>query len=94
MRSVSVAELKNHLCKYLTVVKHGEEVVIRERDLPVAKLTPFSTEAADRHDLLLASDGTPRLPCTRFNLKGFLKMPTPRVGGHKAVRALLADREE
>jgi len=42
MRSVNVAELKNRLSKYLTFAKGGEEVVIRDRNLPVAKLVPFS----------------------------------------------------
>ena len=94
MRSVNVAELKNRLSKYLTFAKAGEEVVIRERDLPVAKLVPFSADDADRHDLLLAAAGKLRLPSARLNIKEFLKMPTPRVAGHKAIRALLADREE
>jgi hypothetical protein len=35
-----------------------------------------------------------RLPSARLNLKEFLKMPAPRVAGHKAIRALLADRED
>ena len=44
MVSVNVAELKNRLSKYLTFVKGGEEVVIRDRNLPVAKLVPFSAD--------------------------------------------------
>jgi len=44
MRSVNVAELKNRLSKYLTFAKGGEEEVIRDRNLPVAKLVPFSAE--------------------------------------------------
>lgn len=94
MRSVNVAELKNRLSKYLSFAKAGEEVVIRERDLPVAKLVPFSAEDADSHDLLLAAAGKLKLPIAQLNLNEFLKMPTPRVAGHKAIRALLADREE
>ncbi|MGA8618948.1 MAG: type II toxin-antitoxin system prevent-host-death family antitoxin [Candidatus Sulfotelmatobacter sp.] len=42
MRSVSAAELKNRLSKYLAFAKGGEEIVIRDRNLPVAKLVPFS----------------------------------------------------
>lgn len=45
MRSVNVAELKNRLSKYLRFAKACEEVVIRDRNLPVAKLVPFSTES-------------------------------------------------
>jgi prevent-host-death family protein len=45
MRSVNVAELKNRLSKYLTFARSGEEVVIRDRNLPVAKLVPFRPKA-------------------------------------------------
>jgi hypothetical protein len=35
MRSVNVAELKNRLSMYLSFARSGEEVVIRDRNLPV-----------------------------------------------------------
>src|SRR5258708_12731700 len=53
MRSVNVAELKNQLSKYLTFAKGGEEIVIRDRNLPVAKLVPFSPEQPTEQQLLL-----------------------------------------
>ena len=62
MRSVNVAELKNRLSKYITFAKGGEEVVIRDRNLPVAMLVPFSAEDADDQDLLLVAAGKLRLP--------------------------------
>jgi prevent-host-death family protein len=94
MRSVNVAELKNRLSKYLTFAKGGEEVVIRDRNLPVAKLVPFTAEDADDQDLMLVAAGKLRLPKTRLNVKEFLKTPTAKVAGRKAVQALVAEREE
>ena len=44
MHSVNVAELKNRLSKYLRFAKGGEEIIIRDRNLPVAKLVPFVAE--------------------------------------------------
>jgi prevent-host-death family protein len=41
MRSVNIAKLKNQLSKYVTFAKAGEEIIIRDRSLPVAKLVPF-----------------------------------------------------
>lgn len=93
MRTVDITKFKNQLTKLLTYAKNGEEVVICEGDLPIAKLVQFSAEDADRHDLLLVAAGKLRLPSARLNLEEFLKMPAPRVSGHKAIRALLADRE-
>ena len=41
MRSVSVKELKDDVGRYLDEVLAGEEVVIKDRNKPVAKLIPF-----------------------------------------------------
>src|SRR5579863_1444687 len=62
MRSVNVAELKNSLSKYLTFAKSGEEIVIRDRNLPVAKLVPFVSNEASEEELLLVAAGKLRLP--------------------------------
>ena len=93
MRSVNVAELKNRLSKYLTFARRGEEIVIRDRNLPVAKLVPFSTEGADEQELILVAAGKLRLPSVQLDVKALLKIPTGRVAGNKAIRTLLADRE-
>ena len=79
MRSVNVAELKNRLSKYLTFAKGGEEVVIRDRNLPVAKLVPFSAEGADDQELMLVAAGKLRLPSVRLDVKELLKIPTGRL---------------
>jgi antitoxin (DNA-binding transcriptional repressor) of toxin-antitoxin stability system len=94
MRSVNVAELKNSLSKYITFAKGGEEVVIRDRNLPVAKLVPFSAEDADDQDLMLVAAGKLRLPKSRLNVRALLKISTGRVSGNKAIQAVVAEREE
>jgi len=94
MRSVNVAELKNQLSKYLTFAKSGEEVVIRDRNLPVAKLVPFSAEGADDQDLVLVAAGKMRLPQLQLEVRDLLKIPTGSVEGNKVIQAVLADREE
>jgi len=93
MRSVNVAQLKNQLSKYLTYAKAGEEVVIRHRNLPVAKLVPFSAQDASDDELLLVAAGLMRLPRARLDLKALRKIRAPKVAGNKATRAILADRE-
>lgn len=94
MRSVNVAELKNQLSKYLKFAKEGEEIVIRDRNLPVAKLVPFSAEEASEEELLLVASGKMRLPQNRLNLDRLLKIPTGKVSSNEAVQALLDDRAE
>jgi prevent-host-death family protein len=91
---VNVAELKNQLSKYLRFARSGEEVVIRDRNLPVAKLVPFSSQGADDQDLILVAAGKLRLPQIRLDVKVLLKIPTGSVAGNKAMQAVVADREE
>ena len=92
MRSVNVAELKNQLSRYLTFAKGGEEIVIRDRNLPVAKLVPFSAEEASEEELLLVAAGKMRMPKNPINIDELLKIRTGKVTGNEAVQALLEDR--
>ncbi len=94
MRSVNVAKLKDQLSKYLTFARSGEEVVIRNRNLPVAKLVPFSAEGADDQELTLVAAGKLRLPKVQLDVKALLKIPTGTVEGNKAIQVLVTEREE
>jgi prevent-host-death family protein len=38
---VRIAELKAHLSEYLRVVRRGKEIVIKDRDTPIARLAPI-----------------------------------------------------
>ncbi len=97
MRSVNVAELKNRLSKYLTFAKGGEEVVIRDRNLPVAKLVPFSAEGADDQELVLVAAGKLRLPKVRLDIKQGTRRfkpfsPTEKKNGEENDRVLGCQR--
>ena len=45
MKSVNIAKFKAELSRYLRSVRKGEEVVITDRDRPVAKVVPISEPA-------------------------------------------------
>jgi antitoxin (DNA-binding transcriptional repressor) of toxin-antitoxin stability system len=94
MRSVDVAELKNRLSKYIAFARGGEEIVILDGNLPVAKLVPFSTEGTDDQELMLVAAGKLRLPRTRLDVTALLKIPTGRVAENKAIQAVVADRDD
>jgi prevent-host-death family protein len=94
MRSVNIAELKNRLSRYLTFAKGGEEIIIRDRNLPVAKLVPFSGDEGSEDELLLVAAGKMRLPKTPVRVEELLRIPTGKVGAREGIQALLDDREE
>jgi len=93
MRSVNVAELKNRLSRYLGFAKAGEEIIIRDRNLPVAKLVPFLAAETNEEELLLVAAGKLRLPRRPVKLEELLEIPTGSIGDNQATQALLDDRE-
>lgn len=94
MKSVNVAELKNRLSTYLTFARNGEEIVVRDRNLPIAKLVPFSAGSASDDELLLVAAGKMRLPTNALDIGAFWKIPTGTLPSGDAIQALLRDREE
>ena len=55
MRPVQIAELKARLSRYLRQVRAGAEVVVTDRDRPVAKLVPYTDPAVPRLGVRKAS---------------------------------------
>ena len=65
MRAVNIADLKNNLSRYLDEVRRGGEVLVKDRNKPIARLIPLSPEDHEEAELLdLAAEGSVRLPRT------------------------------
>jgi len=94
MRRVNISALKNRLNKYLALAKDGEEIVICDQSLPVAKLVPFSPDDASDEELLLVAAGKMRLSKNPLNIDELLRVPTGTVASNEGIKALLADRDE
>jgi len=94
MKTIGVAKLKAHLSRYLEQVKHGEEVVVTERGLPVAKIVPLrGPDRADSRRERLARAGLLQLGTGRVRAT-LLKAPKgPEEVGAGVLRALLEERE-
>lgn len=45
--SANVSKLKLHLGKYLKMVRRGRDIIVLDRTTPVAKLVPYTDDAAD-----------------------------------------------
>ena len=99
MRSVGIAELKNKLSSYIAYARAGETVVIRDRNLPVARLIPFIAEGASEEELELAARGILKLREREMDWEEFDKLPLAQLSGDTAgtdsvTRALIEEREE
>ncbi|HKZ81097.1 MAG TPA: type II toxin-antitoxin system prevent-host-death family antitoxin [Pyrinomonadaceae bacterium] len=94
MKSVNIAELKNRLSSYLNRVKAGEEIVIRDRDRPVARIVPLlPIDDEDAHLASLAARGLIRLGQGPMNDE-FWKLPAPKVSAAILRRAVTEERDE
>ena len=94
VRSVNIAELKNRLSHYLADVKAGREILIRDRDTPIAVIVPIrgSTHADEQLEALVA-EGKIRLGSGSID-DAFWQIPAPRVDPAVLARAVAADRDE
>jgi prevent-host-death family protein len=89
MRSVNIGTLKNQLSSYLRYVRKGEEVVVHDRDKPVARIIPFKALDVSEEEAYLAGIGVLKLPEQEMDWEAFSKLPMPKVSG-KAAREAIA----
>ncbi|MEI6331723.1 MAG: type II toxin-antitoxin system Phd/YefM family antitoxin [Pseudanabaena sp.] len=51
METINIHQAKTNLSRLLSRVEHGEEIVICNRGIPIAKLVPFRTSPDRRSSL-------------------------------------------
>ena len=93
MRSTNIADLRNHLTKYLKEVRAGEEIVVRDRQRPIARIVPFTVDDDDMDDAALIASGLMRKGSGRI-AASFWKARRPPVTLEQVVAAVSGDRDE
>ena len=48
MKIANIAEFKNHLSEYLAAVANGEQVEVRKRNMPLARVVPVRQSGRNR----------------------------------------------
>jgi len=95
--AVRIGDLKNNLSAHLRRVRHGEEILICDRDTPIAKIVPLTrVEDFTEDERVLAGEGKLRLPKvspSKGAWDAFWKLPAPRVAKDRILEALDADRD-
>lgn len=84
MKSVTVGKFKAKLSAYLKAVRNGEEILVRSRDIPVAKVIP-----ADR-----SGDGVERYlnPISLLRFPARPGKPGRKIDPDKILRELRRDK--
>jgi len=94
MQTVNVATLKNRLSHYLREVRRGEEILIRDRNVPIARIVPLTaTDDQDAELMELAAAGLIKL-AERPLPDSFFDLPGPRVPLKKILAVIRAERDE
>lgn len=95
MKTVGISELKNRLSHYLEGVRRGEEILIRDRNRPIARIVPLTgVDEFSEEELALAAAGILRLPENAFLPEDFWTEPRPKVATKDAVKAVIDERKE
>ncbi len=99
MKTANIADLKNRLSMYLQLVRNGEEVIVKDRNQPVARISPYTTSELSDEERELVASGALRLPeeetadWDKF-WDEFLGAPAPGGSEQAGVRAVVEEREE
>lgn len=98
MDTVNVAELKERLSSLLNRVQAGEEFVIRDHNLPIAKIVPLRSDETDLEEASLVASGQMTLPKRKLEPRDFWAIGAQVKTGRKVTvaieQAIAADREE
>lgn len=79
MRAVNIADLKNNLSRYLDDVRRGGEVLVKDRNKPIARIVPLVAEEGEEAELIeLMATGSVKPPKSRDPLpKSFWRERLP-----------------
>ncbi|HTX77771.1 MAG TPA: type II toxin-antitoxin system prevent-host-death family antitoxin [Terracidiphilus sp.] len=90
MKTVNIGALKNNLSAYLQEVRNGEEVIVKDRKKPIARIVPIRAEEFSDEELYLASIGVLKLPENPkgLNWEELKKLPMPEAPEGAAQEAL------
>jgi prevent-host-death family protein len=96
MKRTSITDAKNRLSALIDRVRHGETVVIEDRGVPVAQLTPVSgqTDASDGRFARLERQGVLRPALSRTPGRLLDTPPPAAASGAALSRLVRAERDE
>lgn len=93
--SVTIGNLRDHLSAHLKRVRAGQEIVVLDRDEPVARIVAYEPpHGADAALADLVARGLARPPVEDMDWDELARMPSPKVKGNAILGALLANRED
>jgi prevent-host-death family protein len=97
MRTANIGVLKNQLSAYLKYVRNGEEVVVCDRNVPIARILPLeppSNYSAEEARLIAAGILKPPIDPRPMDWDAFWAIPTGNVSDEAVKEAMDWVRDE
>ena len=97
MKTATISDTKNRLSYYIDQVRHGETIIILDRDKPVARLESIlsSPESAENGRLeRLVRAGLVRPPIKKLSAAFLKSRPLKPKQPANLVQAVIEDRED
>jgi antitoxin (DNA-binding transcriptional repressor) of toxin-antitoxin stability system len=73
-------------------VQNGEEVIVRDRNRPVARILPFDHSSISEEEAQLVASGAMKLPEREMDWDAFFALPTGNVSREAAIKAAIESR--
>lgn len=94
MRTVNIGDLKNQRSAYLQYVKNGEEIIVRDRQIPIARILPTSVDDLTESERELVAAGILKLPEKPLDRKAFWARRSGNVSREAILQVVAEDRSE
>ena len=96
MRTANIGVLKNRLSAYLRYVRNGEEIVVCDRNVPIARILPLVPDSSlasrkvglTEEEARLASTRKMKPPKEEMDREAFWALPRPNVSDEAAREAI------
>ena len=95
MKTANVSQLKSRLSSYLDAVQQGEEIIVRDRDRPIARIIPLTAGGGDEfEESALVASGVITLPQTEVLPPSFWRIKSGSISAKRATRSVRDERDE
>lgn len=92
--TTALSHFKTHLSAHLARIKKGQEIVVTDRGVPVARVIPFQEQGLSSEQLkVLVREGAVRAPAKKLHAR--FREPSPfKDSKSRVLHALLSERED
>jgi prevent-host-death family protein len=93
MRTVNISDLKARLSAHIQIVRDGEEVLVCDRDQPVARIVPCHLEDRSQQERRLVARGVLTPPLKKRSASASWPEPPGNISDRAMEEVLRKERE-